>query len=200
MWRAGDPACPPPFGGDGRHRLSSTTLARILSIAGHPFLLMPLMIAATTRNWVWTAVVGAGMILPLLGIIIRNVRRGSWSDHDVSRREQRSGLYKAIFPLLAFSALALYLLGASAGMMRGMAAAAVMFTLGIFGNRFLKISLHMMAAAYCAVLISRLYPWSIWFVVPFAIAIAWSRRKLDRHTWAEIGVGSAIGAAAALLV
>lgn len=180
---------------DRPSRLSS--LARAVSVAGHPFLLIPLMIAAATRNWRWTAVIGAGMILPLLVIVIRNVRRGSWSDHDVSRRDQRGGFYKVVFPLLAFSAVLLYFLDASPQMMRGLAAAAVMLTLGWLGNRFLKISLHMTAAAYCAVILIDLYPWSAWFLLPFVAAIAWSRRHLERHTWAEVWVGVAIGAGAA---
>jgi membrane-associated phospholipid phosphatase len=182
---------------DRRPRLSSTTLARILSIAGHPFILIPLMIAAATGNWVWTAVVGAVTILPMLAITLRNVRRGVWSDHDVSRHEQRGGLYRVAFPLIALSALLLWLLDASPHFLRGFAAAAVMLALGLLGNRFLKISLHMMTAAFCAVTIIRLYPWTIYAILPFVAAIAWSRRKLDRHTWTEIVVGMVIGGAAA---
>lgn len=184
---------------DRPSRLSSTiSLARAVSIAGHPFVLVPLTVAAASRNWMWTAVISAGTILPLLAIILRNVRRGSWSDHDVSRREQRGGLYKVALPLVAVSAILLYALDANARMMRGLAAAAAMLLLGVLGNRFLKISMHMMAAAYCGVLIVRLHPASVWLVVPFVAAIAWSRLVLERHTWAEVVVGVAIGAAAGL--
>lgn len=188
---------------DGRPRLSSSTpsltLARFLSIAGHPFLLIPLMVAVATRNWIPTAIVGAVTILPLLVITLRNVRRGVWSDHDVSHRQQRTGLYLAILPLLGISALLLWLMDGSPHMMRGFAAAAVMLALGLLGNRFLKISLHLMAAAFCAVTIARIYPASIYALVPFVAAIAWSRRKLDRHTWAEIVAGLAIGGVAAFI-
>jgi membrane-associated phospholipid phosphatase len=179
-------------------RLSSTILlARILSIAGHPFVLVPLMLAAATRNWVWTAAVSAGMILPLLVITLRNVRRGTWSDPDVSRQDQRSGLYRAGIPLLAATAVLLYFLDAGPEMMRGIAAAVAMLLLGVLGNRFLKISLHLMIAAYCAVLIGDLYPQTIpWLLIALA-AIAWSRRKLERHTRMEVAVGTVIGAAAA---
>lgn len=184
--------------GDRLSGLSSTTLARGLSVAGHPFLLVPLMIAVATRNWVFTAAIAGGMVLPLLAITLRNVRRGAWSDHDVSRRDQRLGLYRAAFPLLAVSALLLWWSGAGQQLLRGVAAAAVMFALGAIGNRFLKISLHMMIAAYCAVVIVKLYPSSAWPIVPFVAAIAWSRRKLERHTWTEVAVGLAIGTAAAV--
>jgi len=184
---------------DGRSRLSSTTLARAISIAGHPFVLIPLMIAVATRNWVWTAIVGACTILPLFVIVLRNVRRGVWSDHDVSRHEQRGGLYRVLLPLFAGTTLVLYLMGAGPGMMRGFAAGAVMLLLGALGNRFLKISMHMMAAAFCGVTIARLYPAATFAIVPLVAAIAWSRRKLERHTWAEVAVGMAIGTVSALI-
>jgi hypothetical protein len=184
-------------------RLSSSTsslrIARILSIAGHPFVLIPLMVAIATRNWMWTAIVGAVTILPLLVITLRNVRRGVWSDHDVSRREQRGGLYRAVVPLLAATALILWMLDASPRMMRGFAAAAVMLALGFLGNRFLKISMHMMTAAYFAVTIIRIHPGSAFAILPFVAAIAWSRRKLERHTWLEVFVGLVIGGAAAFI-
>ena len=185
---------------DGRPRLSSsTTLARLLSIAGHPFLLIPLMVAVATRNWIPTAIVGAATILPLFVITLRNVRRGVWSDHDVSRHEQRSGLYRAVLPFIGITALLLWLMDASPRMMRGFAAAAVMLAIGLLGNRFLKISLHMMFAAFCAVIIVRIHPSSVYAIVPFVAAIAWSRRKLERHTWTEIFAGLAIGGATAFI-
>ena len=184
---------------DGRARLSSTTLARALSIAGHPFVLIPLMIAVRTRSWVWTAIVAAGTTLPLLAIVLRNVRRGVWSDHDVSRQEQRGGLYRVALPLVIVSGVLLYFLDAGPRMIRGFAAAVVMLLLGALGNRFLKISMHMMVAAFCGVSIARLYPVATFAIVPFVAAIAWSRRKLERHTWAEVAVGLALGAGAALI-
>jgi hypothetical protein len=175
-------------------RLSSTTLARAISIAGHPFVLIPVMVAIATRNWIPTA--SAATILPMFVIMLRNVRRGVWSDHDVSRREERGGLYRVALPLIGVSALLLWLLDASPRMMRGFAAAAVMLILGLLGNHFLKISMHMMAAAFFAVTIIRIHAHSIYAIVPFVAAIAWSRRKLERHTWTEVFVGLAIGTAA----
>jgi hypothetical protein len=185
---------------DGRSRLSSTTLARVLSIAGHPFVLAPLTVAAGTRSLRWAAVLAAGTFLPLLVILLRNVRRGTWSDVDVSRHDQRSGLYYAAAPLLLVSAVLLYFLDASPGLLRALAAVAVMLGVGLLANRFLKVSMHMMTAAFCCVLLARLYPASVFAAVPFVFAIAWSRWKLERHTIAEIVFGTALGAAAALFV
>ena len=179
---------------DGHPRLSSTSaLARALSLLGHPAVIIPLTIAALTRSLFWTTVIAASTTIPLLAIIARKVRRGTWSDFDVSRHEQRSSLYYAGIPLIALCALLLYFLGASPEMMRGIAAGSLMFLAGLFGNRFLKISMHMMFAAFCTVALARTYPSSLYGTLPFLTAIAWSRRHLDRHTWPEIAVGTLIG-------
>lgn len=183
---------------DGRPRLSSTTLARILSAAAHPLVLAPITVALATRNWRWTAILAATMILPLWLVISRNVRRGAWSDADVSRREQRSGLYWAAIPLLAVAAIVLRLQGAPASFQRGLVAVACLLAIGLLGNRFLKISLHMMFGAYCSVILVRVYPWSAIVMVPLVAALAWSRWKLERHTPAEIAVGLLLGTTAGL--
>ena len=184
--------------------LSSTTpsvfAARLLSVAGHPFLLIPLTIAISTHSVRWAAVIAAGMILPLTAIVRRNVRRGTWSDVDVSRQDQRAGLYRAAVPLLLLTAGALYLLGASTAIMRGVLAAAVMLAAGLLANRFLKVSMHMMFAAFCGVIMARVNPANTFWVTPFVAAIAWSRWKLERHTVWEIVVGIALGAIAGFCV
>lgn len=183
-------------------RLSSTTfflpLARGVSIVGNPLFLVPLTVAAATRNLLWAAAIAATTTLPLVAIILRNVRRGTWSDFDVSRHDQRLGLYRAGLPLLLLAGIVLYAVGASPRMMRSVAAGAAIFAAGVLGHRFLKLSMHMMFAAFCAALIIRLYPWSSVGVVPFVVLIAWSRHSLGRHTWTEIVIGAMIGTAAGL--
>lgn len=195
MWRTGGPACPSST--DTRDRLSS--LARVLSTAGHPFVLIPLTVGLRTRSVFWTTVIAASPTVPLLAIIARNVRRGRWSDFDVSRHEQRSGLYHAGLPLMALTILILYFLGAHPRLLRATVAGALMFAAGLFGNRWLKISMHMMSAAFCAVLLIRVWPWTAFIAVPLVAAIAWSRRWLQRHTPAEIAVGTVVGIAAGLI-
>lgn len=186
---------------EDRHpRLSSTTLARVLSVAGHPFLIIPVLVGITTRDPAWTAVVAALTVLPLMVITSRNVRRGSWSDFDVSRREQRSGLYYVAIPLMAAGALVLAAMGADSGLLRGFVAAGAMLLAGILANRWLKVSMHMMCGGFFAVVLVRLHPWSAAAVVPFFAAVAWSRWKLRRHTPAEIAVGTVIGVLAAIVI
>ncbi len=187
MGRTGAPACPSSL---------SAALARAISVAAHPFVLIPLTVAVATRSLFWTAVIAASTSVPLLAIILRNVHRGTWSDVDVSRHEQRASLYYAGIPLLIGAAALLSWLGADPKLMRGLAAGAAMFTAGLLGNRFLKISMHMMFAAFSSVTIAWLYPATTPAVATVIVALGWSRRRLDRHTWPEILTGTTIGAIA----
>ena len=182
--------------GDGPRSSSSILLARGLSAAGHPLVLIPLTIAVATRSLRWALLVAGTTVIPLALVIAINVRRGRWSDFDVSRQDQRSGLYYAGLPALLLAAVVLHFTGASARMMRGLLAGAAMMAAGLLGNRLLKISMHMMFAAFCAVVLADVDLRSLAVTVPFALALAWARRTLNRHTWAEIAAGTAIGVAA----
>ncbi|HEV7239654.1 MAG TPA: hypothetical protein VGQ36_10470 [Thermoanaerobaculia bacterium] len=175
--------------------MNDLRIARILSAVLHPFVVAPLTVALATRNWRWTAAIAATLILPLAFILIRRTRRGDWSDFDVSRREQRPGLYLAAIPLLALAAIVVWRLGASSGFLRSFLAIAFLFVAGLIGNRFLKISMHMMFGAFCLVIVARLYPSSLFFTLPLLAALAWSRWRLERHTPAEIAVGLLLGTA-----
>lgn len=186
---------------DGRSRLSSTTLllARALSVAGNPLFLMPITIGAITSNWRWMLIIACTTTIPLLVITARKVRSGRWSNFDVSRHDQRLGLYAWGTPLFLLGALVLYLSGASPRMMQGVAAGGLMFFAGIVGNRFLKISMHMMFSTFAIVLIVRTWPWSALVMLPFLTGVAWSRLVLERHTRAEVVVGTTIGLVAGVL-
>jgi membrane-associated phospholipid phosphatase len=176
--------------------MNGLRVARVTSVALHPFVIGPLTAALATRNWRLTAILAAITILPLVVLLIRRTRRGEWSDFDVSRRDQRPGLYYAALPALAVTALVVWRMGASASFLRSLLAIAFLFAAGLLGNRFLKISLHMMFGAFCLSIIARLYPWSLFLTLPLLASLAWSRWRLERHTPAEIAVGLLLGAIA----
>lgn len=186
---------------DGPSRPSSTTLqiARLFSVVGNPLFLIPLTIGAVTLNWRWMLIIACTTTLPLLVITARKVRSGHWSNFDVSRQDQRLGLYLWGTPLFLLAALVLYLSGASPRMMQGVAAGGLLFFAGMVGNRFLKISMHMMFSTFGIVLIVRTWPWSAIGMLPFLAGIAWSRLVLERHTRAEVLVGATIGLVAGVL-
>lgn len=173
--------------------MNDLRIARIVSAVLHPFVVGPVTAALATRNWRFTAALAATTILPLTFLLVRRTRRGQWSDFDVSRREQRPGLYYAAFPLVALAALVVWLLDAPPWFLRSFLAIAFLFAAGLLGNRFLKISLHMMIGAFSAVALFRLYPWSPALTLPLLALLAWSRWRLERHTPAEIAVGLLLG-------
>lgn len=170
--------------------------ARILSVVLHPFVLGPLTAALATRNLRWTAAIAGTTVIPLILLLLRRTRAGTWSDFDVSRRSERPGLYFAAIPLLAVAAALVAWLGAPPWFLRSFLAIAFLFAAGLIGNRFLKISLHMMFGAFFTVVVGRLHPVSLFATPLLLAALAWSRWRLERHTPAEIAVGLALGAAA----
>lgn len=176
--------------------MNELRVARVLSAALHPFVVGPLTAALATRDWRWTATLAATTVLPLTILLIRRTRRGEWSDFDVSNREQRPGLYYAALPALTVTALLVWWLDAPPWFLRSLLAIAFLFAAGLLGNRFLKISLHMMFGAFCLVILARLYPWSLFLTLPLLASLAWSRWRLERHTPAEIAVGLLLGLAA----
>ncbi len=137
--------------------------------------------------------IAAMTVLPMLAVTAIRVRRGTWSDFDVSDRSQRSGLYRVGLPLTLIAAFVLARTGASSGVLRGTWIVAAMLLAGLMLGTFLKTSLHMMFAAYCAVLIVEQYPLSAPALVALLLALGWSRRVLDRHTLLEVIAGTVIG-------
>ena len=180
-------------------RDAAATAAAAISALAHPFLLIPLTVALVTRSVRWTAIIAATTTVPLTLLILRNVRSGRFGDFDVSNPAERPGLYRIGFPLLALVAVVMFLLDAPGPFLRSTAALAVVFAIGLGANRWLKTSLHMIFAAFCALLIVRTYP--AWWLVPAVVvlAVGWSRWRLTRHTVPEIAVGLVLGLAAGLV-
>lgn len=178
--------------------MNGVRTARAISLVGHPSVLVPVAVGLASGNVTTAAIVVATSAIPLLLITRRKVRRGAWSDYDVSRHEQRSSLYTIAFPLMALCAFALYLNGAGPQMMRGLAAGAAMLAAGWLGNRWLKVSMHMMFDTFAAVIATRAYPRLLSVAVCIVLLVAWSRLHLKRHTPAEVLAGIAIGLAAGL--
>jgi hypothetical protein len=174
-------------------------IARFVSIVGHPLVLIPFSITLVTGRWTWAALIAATTLIPLSAIILLQMRRGSWSDFDVSRPEQRRGLYLAAVPLLAATAVALHFTGAAPPLLHGVAATAGMLLVGVLLSRWLKVSLHLMLGTFCAVTVCHEFPAAIVPAAAVLLAVAWSRRKLERHTLAEVLAGFTIGLAGGLV-
>jgi hypothetical protein len=184
--------------GPSRPRFAAFAAA-VVSTLCHPLLIIPVTVLLLTRDLRVSALLAAATVLPLLVITLRNVRRGTWTNFDVSDRGQRGGLYYAAVPLTLVGAGIMYAAGAPPALARGTLVVGALLLAALLLSPFLKTSLHMLFAGWCGVMLMRGMPATVWLVPILICALAWSRLYLKRHTWPEVAVGLAIGAAGAWL-
>ena len=177
-------------------------IARWVSIILHPFVTVGVMVgtAAARRSageaLRSVAVVMLFTVIPLAVLMWRQVRQGRWQNADASNRAERPILY--ISGGIAVAALLGYalLVRPQGSMVRGIAATLGMFVVCAVATRWIKVSLHMAFATLAAVTLALLRS-PVGFVLLLALPVlAWSRLMLQRHTRAEVALGTLIGAAA----
>jgi hypothetical protein len=175
--------------------------ARWISILGHPFVLIPLLVAAVTARWMpperVALIVGIVLlvsVVPMLLLMSRRVRSGAWTNYDVSVREQRRGMFPMAMAIAGGTTLVLLAVGTPRPVMHGVVASLVLIVIAAVVNLWLKISLHMAFAVFTAVSLVSLGWWMTAVGLLLALAIAWSRLELERHTMAEVVGGALLGA------
>jgi hypothetical protein len=182
-------------------------LARFVSIAGHPLVLVPLAIALATFGRLphataatILAVVLASMAVLAVYVVIQ-VRRGAWTNVDVSTREHRPKMYLVAIASTVAALALLYSGGHRPEVLRGTAAALAVLIAGFAINyTWLKMSLHTAFAMYAAMMAATADPLLGAIGLAIALAVGWSRVALGRHTIPEVIAGVSIGAAAGLLL
>lgn len=183
-------------------------LARILSYLFHPvvfFLVMPfLVVYRQTENSFYavkwaifsTIFIFLGFILFLLGRL-----KGTFSDHDISKKEERHKFYVILF-FLAF----IYLITALffKGVLFPLSIIVFGLILGMivfdFVDYYVKASVHIGVVAAFVVALSVLYGtkafWATFWVVPI---VFWARIKLEKHTAEEGVIGGLLGTGITIL-
>ena len=178
-----------------------------ISQVGHPLVLAAVTISfvafrllppdtATKTSATFIAVT----VVPLLVLILAGVRRGKWSDADVSVRQERRGFYPRALAVFVLSTIAMYVAGMPHFVIRGSVAATAMVAVAMLINFRLKVSLHAAFSFFAAV--------AVWLVsipagvVAFcaAVLICWSRVVLGRHSVVETIAGAALGMATGVVL
>ncbi len=177
-------------------------VGRILSIVGHPFLLLPTSVFlatyqddATTRARMFVPIVLALASIALY--IVWKLKKGDVSNVDVSDRTQRGGIYFA--PILCMVVLYLvlnYLVG-NTHAARGVAAALALLISHALANPWIKASLHTSFVVLAAAYLLPGRPMLAALFVGLALLIAWGRVAYQRHSVREVVVGFAFGVLAA---
>ena len=178
-------------------------IARWLSILFHPFVMVGVMVgtAAAARQTAsealrTVAIVALFTIVPLMILMVRQVRRGAWTNVDASNRAERPLLY--VVGGVALAALLTYelVLRPHSFMVRGTMATLAMLAACALATRWIKVSLHMAFASLAATSLALARSpvgYALLMVLP---ALVWSRLTLERHTLPEVALGTIIGAAA----
>lgn len=177
-------------------------IGRVLSIAGHPFILLPLaVVIATGRESVRArAVILALLVGSMLAVavhVVRRHRRGEVTDIDVSTREHRPAVFRVAIGSLCAVMLVLRFTGANPAAFRGAAVATGLFVACALTNLRVKVSLHSAFAMLAAgIVYAASHEGGIAFAVA-AVVIGWGRVAYGRHTTGEVILGLLYGSAAA---
>lgn len=180
-----------------------TSLARLVSILGHPLLLMPAagLAAWITRNGLgtqamWIAVTAGLAAIVVLGYSHWPVRRGAWVHVDASGRGERRHLNGFLLAVFAVAASAGAVLRWPQPVTLSLLLAAAMVSVAMLFASWCKPSLHLAFAVFAAALLHAISIWALAAGLVAAIVIAWSRLYLRRHIGVDLWCGAAIGAAA----
>jgi len=175
--------------------------AQFLSILGHPFVFVPIVslfvgwnVLTPTEAALGVLTVVVACLVPISIYICGKVRRGEWSDLDVSQRRDRPHLFVVGIVLLIATCVILHETHQPPAFVRGCAAAILLICSGWALNVWIKPSMH---AGFAMLTSFSLWPLGARIAFPltiFALLVGWSRVVLSRHTKLEVAVGLILGA------
>jgi len=181
--------------------LPATKLAaRMLSIVGHPALLMPAAVtvgasrADSAPRLLPVALATAIAVALIVGLYsLWQVRAGRWLHVDASQPAERRQLNLFLAALLGGAAALLAVLGQPLPVVLGPVLAALLVLLTHLLRHWLKVSLHAAFAVFACAMVWP-HPLPTLAAAMLAAGVAWSRLALRRHTGPEVLLGLLLGA------
>ena len=181
---------------------SRGTVARAVSIAGHPAIVVPatITLAAARRDATPPAVgviLFAALAVAVSALVysFAQVRSGTWAHIDASVPSERNQLNPLLAIALMIAAMALLAAGQDAQVSTGFAMAAAMVGACHLLRAWFKASLHVGFIVFSAFLAWPL-AWVAGALLALAAIVSWSRLALHRHTVRDVVAGAVLGAAA----
>jgi hypothetical protein len=172
-------------------------LAHVISEVANPlFVALPtfLAIALSTAPDVphallWWIVAVAGISVAPFLFVLCGVRRGRYSDHHVSEREQR--FVPLLFGLgcMAIAFGLLYFLGASRVLIATVTAVIVACGISLLITRSWKISLHLVGMAGAVTVFVLMFGPLFLVLSPLVGIVAWARWQVGAHTLLQAVAG-----------
>src|SRR5260370_31737809 len=175
-------------------------LAHVLSEISNPlFVALPtfLVIALSSapdilHALLWWIVAVAGISVAPFLFVLRGVRRGRYSDHHVSKREQR--LIPILFAIgcMAIAFVLLHYLGVSRVLIATVTAVIVALAITLIITKYWKISLHLVGMAGAVTVCVLLFGPRFLFLSPLVALVGWARWKVRAHTLLQALAGTAL--------
>ncbi len=172
--------------------------ANLISTLGHPFLLLPLVLAWLTilkvgfqAAWPTLAAIFTCIVIMVVFLYFRK-KKGEISNWDVSAQKERSSnIYQPILFLTLIAAATLYFLRqpfVGDTLFFGLLMV-VCYTI----NARIKVSQHTVMAYYVSFLVLPVHLWVGIGLLAFAPFVGWSRVVLGRHQKNEVMLGTIVG-------
>lgn len=162
-----------------------------------------LLVLKTSRNvyysaeWMFITILFAVAV----GLFVYyGVKKGFFSDFDVSKREERGALFvfTAVLCLIYFTVV--FLLNGPKVLFVALGALLLGLMIADLINKKVKASIHLSVFSSFCVILGILYGGAFWLILLFAPLVAWSRIKLKRHMPLETFLGGLLGIVLVALV
>lgn len=130
-------------------------------------------------------------LLPAL-YMVYGLMKGKIKDWDITKREERMGLY--FFTIFAhlFGVVAAYVVGKT-DLFEILLVFWTMAVVFAVVTLFWKISVHAGTNAAVVAFFNHYYGWDrFWWLVLVLIVVLWSRVEIKKHTWAQVLVGATL--------
>jgi membrane-associated phospholipid phosphatase len=179
-------------------------IARLISIALHPFVMVAAMVAVGgSRQPAGAQPMGSALMIalasmvPVALLIVRQVRRGRWANVDASNVRERPILFVVTLAALAAGLAWLLVTNPGSFLVRGLLVTGAMVALSAALTRWVKVSLHLAFATMAATAMAAMRSPVGYLLLALVPVLAWSRVALGRHRWVEVVFGAGLGALAA---
>ena len=172
-------------------------LAWVISRVFDPVVEIPILLAGSVYyalsnglRWRFLAMLlVVDALLPAL-YMVYGLMKGKIKDWDITRREERMGLY--FFTIFAhlFGVVAAYAVGKT-DLFEILLVFWVMAVIFAVVTLFWKISVHAGTNAAVVAFFNHYYGWDrFWWLVIVLVVVLWSRVEIKKHTWAQVLVGA----------
>lgn len=180
--------------------------ARIISIMGHPLVLGNVYVMFMSFTY-WDKQTALFISLLVFGLVttpiiwnnLRKMKRGEYTNFDVSDHVQRKGFYPFALTLFLCLLTVFWIVGISGPALHQTAVFLGLLLVMALISLKTKASLHVAVACYIAISLLTIGYFLCLAMLTVAFAVAWSRLKLNRHTVTEVIAGSVVGIAFGIL-